>query len=57
MGAYAFARLRFRGKNIIFTFLLSSMMLPGIITLVPKYVMMAKLHLVNTFWALILPGS
>ena len=57
MGAYSFARLRFRGKNIIFTFLLSSMMLPGIITLVPKYVMMSKLHLINTFWALILSGS
>jgi len=57
MGAYAFARLRFKGSAIIFTFMLSSMMLPGVITLVPKYVMMAKLHLINTFWALILPGS
>ncbi len=57
MGGYAFARLKFRGKNIIFTFMLSSMMLPGIVTLVPKYVFMAKLHLINTYWALILPGS
>ncbi|MCD6121683.1 MAG: carbohydrate ABC transporter permease [Spirochaetales bacterium] len=57
MGGYAFARLKFRGKNIIFTFMLSSMMLPGIVTLVPKYVMMAKIHLINTYWALILPGS
>ena len=36
MGGYAFARLKFRGKNLIFTFMLSSMMLPGIITLVPN---------------------
>ena len=57
MGGYAFARLKFRGKNLIFTFMLSSMMLPGIITLVPKYVFMAKIHLINTYWALILPGS
>ena len=57
MGGYAFARLKFRGKNIIFNFMLSSMMLPGIVTLVPKYVMMAKIHLINTYWALILPGS
>jgi multiple sugar transport system permease protein len=57
MGGYAFARLKFRGKNIIFTFMLSSMMLPGIVTLVPKYVFMSKLHLINTYWALILPGS
>ncbi|MCK4541376.1 MAG: carbohydrate ABC transporter permease [Spirochaetales bacterium] len=57
MGGYAFARLKFKGKNIIFTFMLSSMMLPGIVTLVPKYVFMAKIHLINTYWALILPGS
>lgn len=57
MGGYAFARLKFRGNNIIFTFMLSSMMLPGIVTLVPKYVFMAKIHLINTYWALILPGS
>ena len=57
MGGYAFARLKFRGKNIIFTFMLSSMMLPGIVTLVPKYVFMSKIHLINTYWALILPGS
>jgi len=57
MGGYAFARLKFRGKNFIFTFMLSSMMLPGIVTLVPKYVFMSKLHLINTYWALILPGS
>ena len=37
--------------------MLSSMMLPGIVTLVPKYVFMAKIHLINTYWALILPGS
>ncbi len=57
MGGYAFARLKFRGKNLIFTFLLSSMMLPGIVTLVPKYVFMAKIHLINTYWSLILPFS
>lgn len=57
MGGYAFARLKFRGKNIIFTFMLSSMMLPGIVSLVPKYVFMAKIHLINTYWALILPGA
>ncbi len=57
MAAYAFARLRFRGKELIFTFMISSMMLPGVVTLVPKYVMMAKLKLINTYWSLILPGA
>ncbi len=55
MSAYAFARLRFRGKELIFTVLLSSMMLPSVIIPVPKYVMMAKLHLINTYWVIILP--
>ncbi len=57
LAGYAFARLRFRGKEIIFTFMISSMMLPGVVTLVPKYVMMAKLKLINTYWSLILPGA
>ncbi len=57
MAAYAFARLKFRGKELIFTFMISSMMLPGVVTLVPKYVMMAKLKLINTYWSLILPGA
>jgi len=57
MAAYAFARLRFRGRGAIFNFLLASMMIPGAVTLVPKYVLLAKLHLVNTYWALLLPGA
>src|SRR5512135_3486763 len=49
---YAFARLRFPGKQAIFTYLMATLMLPGVILLVPKYVLMSKLHLVNTFWAI-----
>jgi len=39
---YAFARLRFRGRNAIFTYLLSSMMLPGIVFQIPTYIMLAR---------------
>ena len=56
MAAYAFARLRFPGQDAIFSFMLASMMIPGAVTLVPSYVLMAKIKLVNSPWALVLPG-
>jgi len=56
MSAYAFARLRFPGRDTIFSFMLASMMIPGAVTLVPSYVLMAKIKLVNTPWALVLPA-
>ncbi len=56
MAAYAFARLRFPGRDAIFAFMLASMMIPGAVTLVPSYVLMARIKLVNTSWALVLPG-
>lgn len=56
MAAYAFARLKFAGQNAIFNFMLGTMMIPGAVTLIPAYVLMTKLHLINTYWSLILPG-
>ncbi len=56
MAAYAFARLRFAGKDGIFNFMLTTMMIPGAVTLIPAYVLMTKLHLINTYWSLILPN-
>ncbi len=56
MAAYAFARLRFYGQGAVFNFMLASMMIPGAVTLVPAYVLMTKLHLINSFFSLILPG-
>lgn len=57
LAGYAFARLRFRGKSFLFNYMLSSMMLPAVVLLVPKYVLLSKIHLVNTYWALILPAA
>lgn len=56
MAAYAFSRLKFAGKDGVFNFMLATMMIPGAVTLIPAYVLMTKLHLINTFWSLILPG-
>ena len=56
MAGYAFARLRFPGREILFMFLLASLMVPGQVTIIPIYLMMAELKLVNTHASLILPG-
>lgn len=56
MTAYAFARLRFPGRDRLFILLLSTMMLPGIVTMVPSYVIFAKMHWVNTFLPLTVPA-
>jgi ABC-type glycerol-3-phosphate transport system permease component len=56
MAAYAFARLKFAGRDGLFNFMLGTMMIPGAVTLIPAFVLMSKLQLLNTYWALILPG-
>ena len=55
--AYAFARLRFPGNNILFGFLLLTIMLPSQVTLIPNYLLMRDLKLLDTFNALIWPGA
>jgi multiple sugar transport system permease protein len=52
---YAFARLRAPGRNFMFTLVLATLMLPSVVTLVPTYVLFAKLGWVGTFLPLILP--
>ncbi|WP_455618235.1 carbohydrate ABC transporter permease [Eisenbergiella sp.] len=54
--AYAFARLRARGKNIIFMVLLSTMMIPTQVTLIPQFVIFRKLGWINTMLPLIIPN-
>ncbi|HEY7632058.1 MAG TPA: carbohydrate ABC transporter permease [Thermoleophilaceae bacterium] len=54
--AYALARLRWRGRNVALVLILASMMLPQQVTVVPLYVMFAKIHLVGTLWPLIVPN-
>src|ERR1700722_1099830 len=54
--AYAFARLRFRGRDRLFLLMLSTMMLPPIITMIPTYLLFAQLRWINTFLPLIVPA-
>lgn len=53
---YAYARLRFRGKNLFFSTMLVGMMVPIQVTIVPLYRIMSSLGLANTHWALTLPS-
>jgi ABC-type glycerol-3-phosphate transport system permease component len=56
LAAFAFARMRFRGSGFLFSILLATMMLPGAVTLVPTFVVMTKLHWVDTHAPLIVPN-
>src|SRR6201996_1289816 len=55
LAAYAFARLEFPGRDPLFWVYIATLMVPGTVTVVPMYLMMAQLGLRNTFWALVLP--
>ncbi|MGO5053473.1 carbohydrate ABC transporter permease [Lachnospiraceae bacterium LCP25S3_G4] len=56
MAAYAFARLKFPGKNILFVIILSVLMVPGQIFLMPQYLIVQKMGLLDTIPALFLPN-
>jgi ABC-type glycerol-3-phosphate transport system permease component len=53
--AYVFSRYRFPGHRALFLVVLSFMMIPGILTLVPSFLLVKKLGLLNSYWVLILP--
>ncbi len=55
MAGYALSRLNFPGKEIIFVTTLAVMMIPLAVTLIPKFLIVNNMHIVNTYWALILP--
>lgn len=57
MAAFALARLRFKGKNIVFVLLISTMMIPSYVTLIPNFAIMVKLGLLNSHFAIILSQS
>lgn len=54
--AYPLARMNFKGRNAWFWIILASMMIPGIVTLVPTYIMMLNWNWINSYHALIWPG-
>lgn len=57
MAAYAFARLHWRGREHVFKLYLATLMIPGIVTMIPNYTLMVKLHLLDSFLGLIVPAA
>lgn len=56
LAGYAFGRLEFKGKNAAFALVLFQMMIPTQIFIIPQYLMITKLHMLNTIFALVFPG-
>ena len=56
LAAYSFARLSFKGRNVVFFFYIATLMVPGQVTMIPTYLMFAKAGLTDNHLALILPA-
>jgi multiple sugar transport system permease protein len=56
LAAYAFARMKFKGSNIIYFIVLATMMIPSQITMIPMFLIMKTLGLLDSHWAIILPA-
>lgn len=57
MAAFAFARLRWPGRDQVFRLYLATLMIPGIVTMIPNYAIMVHLHLLDSYTGLIIPAS
>ncbi len=55
ISAFVLSRFRFFGSKLVFLFIISTMMFPGVLTLVPSFLLVKQLGLMNTYWAMILP--
>ncbi len=56
LGAYAFARLQFPGRDKLFLLYLATMLIPAEVTIVPTFVLVSRVHLVDSLAGLIIPG-
>jgi len=57
MAAYAFGRLRWKGRDMVFRLYLATLMIPGVVTMIPNYTLMVKLHLLDSYKGLIIPAA
>lgn len=57
MAAFSFSRLQWKGRDKVFLIYLSTMMLPGLVMMIPNYQIMITLGLVDTYWGLIIPAA
>jgi multiple sugar transport system permease protein len=55
LAGYAFARMQFPGRDFVFFLILGTMMIPGIVTVIPKFILLKDLHLLDTYGALTIP--
>lgn len=56
MAGYGFAKFHFKGRGVLFIAVLSTMMIPGQVTMIPVYLILYKMHLTNTLLGIILPS-
>lgn len=54
--AYSFSRLRWPGRDIVFGVMVATILLPSTVTLIPVYLIWRHLHLINTYWPLVVPS-
>src|SRR5207344_2465500 len=57
MAGYALAKLRFAGRDRLFRFLIASLVVPAQVAMIPLFLLMKQMGLINTYWAVILPAS
>lgn len=57
LSAYAFARMRFPGRDLLFLLVLATLMIPVDITILPNYITLSRLGWLDTYWALIIPPA
>jgi multiple sugar transport system permease protein len=56
LAGYSFARLRFPGRNFLFVLVLGIMMVPYMVTIIPRFMILLRLNWLDTYWGLIIPG-
>ncbi len=57
MSAFAFARMTWKGRDQVFLMYLATMMVPGVVTMIPNYAIIVRLHLLDSYTGLIVPAS
>ncbi|WP_433825499.1 carbohydrate ABC transporter permease [Actinoplanes sp. CA-015351] len=56
MAGFALAKFDFRGKSFVFNVILAGVLVPGVILAIPQYLLLAKVGMTNTYWAVLLPS-
>lgn len=57
MAGYALAKYRFKGRNLVFQFVLAGVLMPSTLLVIPQFILFARIGLNDTIWAMLLPGS